>query len=143
MEQLASRMAASRQNPLMRIKPHVAFVIAGFIAALLLPAASASADPFTFSFTAADARAVMQGYGAPLHDSNYQWALTGLRASPMVTGGGYDIIGGFVSRIPDDWWTFEDLGNAAAFQASPGSEHLGVAAHPLYMIADQPASSFQ
>lgn len=113
------------------------------VVALLLPSARASASPITLSFTALDARNIMLAQGAPLHDAVYQWGLWALRVSPIVTGGGYDILGGSVTGIPGNWWNFAELSGVAAFQSLPGSEHYGVAAHPLYLVADQPANTFQ
>ena len=133
----------------------VKFRILPVILVLVLVAtvAPAVADPFTVSFTAADVKSVMGSYGAPLSDSTYQWGLWSIRAMPMVQGGGYTMVGGSVSGVTDNYWAFNApalygwappyTADIAFFYAQPGSEHFGVNAHPLYLIADQPVETFQ
>jgi hypothetical protein len=114
-------------------------------------ASGVSASPLTLSFTAGDIKSIMLVNGDPLHDDTYQWGLWSVRAMPIVSGGGYDILDASISTTVD-WWSAGLLSGAYAspydqefafFYAQPGSEHAGVAAHPLNFIADEPASTFQ
>jgi hypothetical protein len=126
-----------------------------FVAIIVILAASgpALAAPITVSFSVADVKTIMEGQGAPLHDATYQWGLWSLRAMPIVQGGGYSIGGGTLSGAGTEFWSFEEPAlygwaqpydqELAFFYAQPGSEHLGIDAHPLYMIADQPVETFQ
>lgn len=120
---------------------------------VLTAAAPVVAAPITVSFSVADVKTIMDAQGAPLHDDTYQWGLWALRAMPIVQGGNYSIVGGTLSGAGTEFWAFEEPAQygwaqpydqeLAYFYSQPGSEHLGVDAHPLYMIADQPLATFQ
>src|SRR6478609_5447350 len=98
-------------------------------------ASGVSASPLTLSFTAGDIKSIMLVNGDPLHDDTYQRGLWSVRAMPIVSGGGYDILDASISTTVD-WWSAGLLSGAYAspydqefafFYAQPGSEHAGVA----------------
>ena len=155
----AGRLAPAARRTMMSPEARIAMIArrAGLVALLLavsvLPAA---ADPFTISFTAGDVKEVMNDtYDDPLSDATYLWGLWSIRAMPIVSGGTYDIFSGAVDATASgDFWTYaapsagvtwaSPYGSEVAnFYLKPASEHLGTAAHPLYFIADQPATAFQ
>ncbi|MGB8990959.1 MAG: VPLPA-CTERM sorting domain-containing protein [Desulfobaccales bacterium] len=120
--------------------------IVGFIFSM---AGVAGAD--SYSITAAQVKAVMQDCAAPLSDSTYLWGLWAVRTMPIVTGGGYTITGGSTSQT--GWGVSAPNGafgsspytatNSAWFYDIQGGTYNGDPnANPLYMIMDQPASSF-
>lgn len=104
----------------------------------------ASAGPVTVSFTAGD---VKNAIGTPLHDATNQWGIWAVRARPVVVGGGYTIAGGTAAQT--GWgatapssYSWDGYGtNIAWFWDASGAE-AGYPANPLYMIMDQPASTF-
>ena len=108
----------------------------------------AGADSYTI--TAAQVKAVMEDCGAPLSDSTYLWGLWAVRTMPIVTGGGYTITGG--STTQTGWGVSAPNGifgsspytatNSSWFWDASGAEVAGNPPNPLYMIMDQPASSF-
>jgi hypothetical protein len=125
--------------------------------ALAISVVPATADPYTISFTAGDIKAVMASnqYQDPLSDGTYLWGLWAIRAMPIVSSGGFDILSGSVdAQGLADYWTYgvpnpgivwaDPYGTEIAyFHLRPASEHLDTDAHPLYFIADQPATAFQ
>lgn len=111
-------------------------------------ASAAGADSYTIS--AAQVKEAMADYGAPLSDSTYLWGLWAVRTMPIVTGGGYTITGGSTSQTgwgvsaPSSYsWHAPYGSNCAWFYDIQGGTYDGDPnANPLYMIIDQPASSF-
>ncbi len=116
----------------------------------------AAAGPFTISFTAEKVKTIMRDdYGDPLSDANYLWGLWAIRAMPIVSSGGYEILSGAVDdQVTGDFWVYKEPNDGvvwanpygtevAYFHLKMASEHLDTDAHPLYFIADQPATEFQ
>lgn len=116
------------------------FMLAGILQA------SAS---ITVSFTAAQVKTAM---GIPLNDATYQWGLWAVRAMPVVTGGGYSIVGASGATTQTGWGTSVPNGafgaapytaaNSAWFWDASGAEVSPNPPNPLYMIMDKPASTF-
>jgi hypothetical protein len=126
------------------------------ILGLGLLAMPAAGTPITTTFTAGDIKNVMaDDYGDPLSDETYLWGIWAIRAMPLVSSGGYDILSGWVNdRAQGDFWSYAEPSpkvdwadpygtEVGYFHLSPASEHLNTDAHPLYFIADQPATAFQ
>jgi hypothetical protein len=118
------------------------------VALVIFSIASISAAE-SYTFSAAEVKAVMQSYGDPLSDSTYYWGLWAVRTMPVVTGGGYTITGG--STIQTGWgvdapstdsWVSPYGTNCAWFWDESGAEVQGNPPNPLYMIMDQSASNF-
>jgi hypothetical protein len=118
-------------------------VISALLVLVLAGAVPVRADE-TISFTAADVKA----WVGSLNDASYQWGLWGVRARPVVTGGGYTITGastdqtGWGTTAPSDydWSTYGT--DCAWFWDDSGAEVPGVAANPVYMIMDVAQGSF-
>jgi len=118
------------------------------VALLLLSGGPLYAD--SFSFTASDIIAIMAGQGAPLYNATDQWGLWAIRAMPIVTGGTYTFTG--ASTDQTGWGVAAPNGifgsapytaaNSVWFYDESGSEVAGNPANPLYMIMNQPASTF-
>jgi hypothetical protein len=110
-------------------------------------AAVAGAESFTLS--AAQIKAVMADYDAPLSDATYFWGLWSVRTMPIVNGGytitetstnqtGWGSLGPYYLSWPSPY----DSSKYAYFFDYHGAEVLGNSPNPLYMIMDQPASNF-
>ncbi len=102
----------------------------------------------TVTFTAAEIAAVMQSYGAPLDNSQYQWGVWAVRAMPIVGGNGLYTItgasnsqGGWGTSAPS-WYSWNSPygSNIAWFWDTTGAPTYS--ANPLYMIMSQPANTF-
>jgi len=138
--------------------------VVGVMAVMLAAAAPtlAATQTETITFTAGQVKSIMNGYGAPLNDTNYQWGLSGIRAMPIVGGtGAYTITSGSTTHTgwavaAPDWFDWSDptpygftpqvspydAFKYAAFSDLPGAEINGQPATPLYMILDRPANTF-
>lgn len=121
---------------------------------LTLVAGRASAAPLTISFTAGDARQIMDAaYGDPLHDDLFQWGLWSIRAMPIVEGGTWSITSttvdgtgadqGWQARRSQEEYAWPYYRDMALFFATPGTSHTGGTARQVSFIADQPTSTFQ
>lgn len=126
------------------------------LALVLVLASGAAASSFTFS--ASQVKSVMSSYGAPLSDSTNLWGLWAVRTMPIVTGGTFTITGGSTTQTgwevsaPSTYdfgsgpvpysWPSPYGSNCAWFADTSGSE-AGYPPNPLYMIINQPASSFE